>query len=527
MLKRQVEAAPPARAEHDAARAQPGGQPARAGHTFLQLQRARGNRHVQQVLRHARAAGEVVDAGAAQAIERARGGGQPLPDPLRAPLEQALGADFRSVRLHTDTLADRLSRSLQARAFTTGQDIFFRRGEYSPGTTGGQHVLAHELTHVAQQGAAGSQVAPGGAVIQRLLVQIGEQNLATHQNYRLLQESNPVEYRESSINEHTNGEVLHIVAHSDPQKFGGMTPRQLFVYLRRNGLRNTVGGIQLHGCESAGYARALEALLNTNDLSAEDPAEWWTVQGRIPVEGVPGYHFVTHEGTSVSVGAERGSDEVWERIKADINRDPSDERVRAFMESFPDDIRLVAPLQSSPDVWRGLIHEVEERLQALQASIPEFNELKRRSVGDMLNRLANLRHALAQPAEEQQATEQAATLPRGSVADTGPQTGRRKLPRRFRRAADLGTAPQPGAPPVEPIPGADLDLDTGFVDLSHFGADLADLMSEFEEPAPEPGTQAVGAQHAPQQLSGGAVADTGPQTGRRKLPRRFRRTDKA
>jgi hypothetical protein len=44
-----------------------------------------------------------------------------------------------------------LNRSLSARAFTTGQDIFFKQGEYSPGSSGGRELLAHELTHVVQQ----------------------------------------------------------------------------------------------------------------------------------------------------------------------------------------------------------------------------------------------------------------------------------------------------------------------------------------------------------------------------------------
>jgi hypothetical protein len=76
-------------------------------------------------------------------------------------MEQAMGADLGGVRLHTDTRADRLARTLHARAFTTGQDIFFRRGE--PGIAGGEgrHVLAHELAHVAQQSAAGGCAVPG------------------------------------------------------------------------------------------------------------------------------------------------------------------------------------------------------------------------------------------------------------------------------------------------------------------------------------------------------------------------------
>ncbi|MCC5645341.1 DUF4157 domain-containing protein [Nostoc sp. CHAB 5824] len=84
-------------------------------------------------------------------INQARGGGQAMADNIREPMEQAFGADFSGVKVHTDGRSDQLNQSIQARAFTTGQDVFFRQGEYNPGSRGGQELLAHELTHVVQQ----------------------------------------------------------------------------------------------------------------------------------------------------------------------------------------------------------------------------------------------------------------------------------------------------------------------------------------------------------------------------------------
>lgn len=84
-------------------------------------------------------------------IRQARSGGEPLPEGVRAHMEKAFGADFSGVRVHADGRADRLNRSLQARAFTTGQDIFLKQGEYRPGSSEGQRLLAHELTHFEQQ----------------------------------------------------------------------------------------------------------------------------------------------------------------------------------------------------------------------------------------------------------------------------------------------------------------------------------------------------------------------------------------
>jgi hypothetical protein len=87
------------------------------------------------------------------AINSARGSGQQLPNRLRRKMENAMGADFSGVKIHTDGKADVLNRSLNARAFTTGQDIFFKKGEYNPDSVEGQKLIAHESTHTIQQGA--------------------------------------------------------------------------------------------------------------------------------------------------------------------------------------------------------------------------------------------------------------------------------------------------------------------------------------------------------------------------------------
>jgi hypothetical protein len=84
-------------------------------------------------------------------IQRLRGSGQPLADTVREPMERAFGADFSGVKVHTDAQSDQLNQSIQAKAFTTGGDIFFREGAYDPQSRGGQELIAHELTHVVQQ----------------------------------------------------------------------------------------------------------------------------------------------------------------------------------------------------------------------------------------------------------------------------------------------------------------------------------------------------------------------------------------
>ena len=84
-------------------------------------------------------------------INNARGSGHPLSTNVREPMEQAFGTDFSDVRVHNDSEAGKLNQRLSAKAFTTGQDVFFGDGEYSPDSDSGRKLIAHELTHVAQQ----------------------------------------------------------------------------------------------------------------------------------------------------------------------------------------------------------------------------------------------------------------------------------------------------------------------------------------------------------------------------------------
>jgi Domain of unknown function (DUF4157) len=85
------------------------------------------------------------------AIARSRGRGSALDEGVRGRIAPALGDDLGDVRVHDDDHADTLARSVQARAFATGSDVFFAKGEYQPNTSSGDKLLAHELSHVVQQ----------------------------------------------------------------------------------------------------------------------------------------------------------------------------------------------------------------------------------------------------------------------------------------------------------------------------------------------------------------------------------------
>jgi hypothetical protein len=117
------------------------------------LAAAVGNRAFAQL---ARAGGGVLPSGRVHpdvqaTIDRRRGGGMPLDVATRDRMEPLLGEGLGDVRVHTDPTAAGLARSVDARAFTTGRDIFFGPGEYRPGEASGRHLVAHELAHVVQQ----------------------------------------------------------------------------------------------------------------------------------------------------------------------------------------------------------------------------------------------------------------------------------------------------------------------------------------------------------------------------------------
>lgn len=116
------------------------------------LQHQAGNRAVQRLLAQRSGDGPFeLDDDTAARINQERGGGQPVDPAARESMEAASGADLSGVNVHTSPEADDLNRQLGAKAFTTGQDIFFREGEYDPHSSSGQELLAHEMTHVVQQ----------------------------------------------------------------------------------------------------------------------------------------------------------------------------------------------------------------------------------------------------------------------------------------------------------------------------------------------------------------------------------------
>ena len=78
--------------------------------------------------------------------------GNPLGPALRQDMEQRFGHDFSQVRVHTGAAAEQSAERVNAEAYTVSNSIVFGPGRYAPATLEGRRLIAHELTHVVQQG---------------------------------------------------------------------------------------------------------------------------------------------------------------------------------------------------------------------------------------------------------------------------------------------------------------------------------------------------------------------------------------
>ncbi len=126
-----------------------------AGGTFAEAARSLGGGMLARKLagRLARRAdADGVAPGAERAVAATAGSsGSALPQPLQRRFEGSLGADLGGVRVHTGAASAEAAASVSARAYTTGSDIHFARGQYDPSSREGQHLLAHEVAHTVQQ----------------------------------------------------------------------------------------------------------------------------------------------------------------------------------------------------------------------------------------------------------------------------------------------------------------------------------------------------------------------------------------
>jgi hypothetical protein len=89
--------------------------------------------------------------GLATHLARSRGRGSPLERGVREPLERSFGRELGAVRVHSGAAAALAARSVRARAFALGKEIWFGAGEYRPHDPAGRRLIAHEVAHTLEQ----------------------------------------------------------------------------------------------------------------------------------------------------------------------------------------------------------------------------------------------------------------------------------------------------------------------------------------------------------------------------------------
>ena len=117
-------------------------------------------------------------------IRSAMAGGDPLPLSVRRFMEPRFNADFSNVKVHSNTQSANLNKKVSAKAFAVKNHIFFGKDQYQPESDEGKHLLAHELTHTIQQGAASQGDGAnqgGGANVQRTAEDEVQRKVAVNQ----------------------------------------------------------------------------------------------------------------------------------------------------------------------------------------------------------------------------------------------------------------------------------------------------------------------------------------------------------
>jgi hypothetical protein len=159
---------------------------------------------------HARVASD----GVSGRVDSSRGKGSPLPASTLSEMQSSFGRDFSGVNIHTDSDAVSMNRELGAQAFTHGSDIYFNTGKFNPSSSTGKHLLAHELTHVVQQGASGAMV---------------QAKPHTHHKHAAAPKVEPVFF------EAKDGGLFNDAAMGDEHRVGFLQDGKQFVFVSRKG----------------------------------------------------------------------------------------------------------------------------------------------------------------------------------------------------------------------------------------------------------------------------------------------------
>jgi hypothetical protein len=176
-----------------------------------------------------------------QSLASSKGRGSALPGNTQNLMESRFNADFSGVRVHTDSTAVNLTTNVNAQAFAHGNDIYFNSGKYSPDTTGGRRLLAHELTHTIQQN-------PNRVNKKASLVNASSRRTNTENNRVILRKQNDYIHRApaSSTSNQTSAPEIDLSNKSG----GSSVPDDAKEYFRHS-LNADVSDIRIHTDEEA------------------------------------------------------------------------------------------------------------------------------------------------------------------------------------------------------------------------------------------------------------------------------------
>lgn len=116
------------------------------------LHRKTGDQNTNPFIQTKANGNSAVSESVSSSIQSSRGGGSPIDRQTQSFMSNRMDSDFSKVKIHTNSEAVQLNRELNAKAFTVGNDIYFNEGQYQPESSRGKKLLAHELTHIRQQG---------------------------------------------------------------------------------------------------------------------------------------------------------------------------------------------------------------------------------------------------------------------------------------------------------------------------------------------------------------------------------------
>ncbi len=205
------------------------------------------------------------------------GAGHPLPETERSFFESRLGANLSGVRTSSEPRADPIARRVNARAFAVGQQIFFKSGEYTAGSTSGRRLLAHELVHTIQQGGgksgqrrafgAGQTFGPNAGRVDTQAGLSGAARVTSSAGPRLQRSDDDVPERPTPIQRTVDEIVDRLEGHTDAEDsryilnlFRGISPAEQRVAIHE--LRGRAG--QMHESTEGPLYRLFE------DLEEED-----------------------------------------------------------------------------------------------------------------------------------------------------------------------------------------------------------------------------------------------------------------